>query len=145
MRIASQGLRNHFKHGATGTRLHNIWRDMLKRCESRNPKYGGRGIIVCPAWCDFVAFQTWALTNGYVDHLTIEREDVNGNYEPGNCKWIHQSLQARNRRTTRWIKIEGRRISLAEACELYRIDSGKARYRLAHGWSVEEAFGLESR
>ena len=76
-------------HGGFGTRPYRIWANMLNRC--RNPNvpaykdYGGRGITVCEQWTDFAAFSVWALANGYADNLTIERKDVNGNYEPGNC------------------------------------------------------------
>jgi hypothetical protein len=90
------------KHGGRYTRLYSIWTGMKKRCHYPRHKYfynyGGRGISVCEAWrFDFAAFQQWALANGYAPGLTIDRIDVDGNYEPGNCRWATRSEQEKNK------------------------------------------------
>lgn len=93
-------------HGLTGSRLYRIWSQMKRRCDLPTvrsyPDYGGRGISVCKEWSDsFEVFYDWAINNGYRDDLTIDRENNDGNYEPGNCRWATMKQQAANRRPPR--------------------------------------------
>lgn len=89
------------KHGLkkTNPRLYRIWQCMLNRCRREKDvcfnAYGGRGISVCEQWHSFQAFYEWAMDNGYSDNLTIDRINVDGNYEPSNCQWItmHDNVQ----------------------------------------------------
>lgn len=89
-------------HDESKTRLYSIWEHMKRRCY--NPKaahyaeYGGRGIAVCDEWQSFEPFRDWSLANGYSDELTIERNEVNGNYCPDNCCWATWTEQQRNKR-----------------------------------------------
>jgi hypothetical protein len=111
-------------HGLSKTRIHSIWRKMRDRCNNPNASnysnYGGRGIIVSNSWNNnFMSFYEWAMSNGYDDHLSIERVDVNGNYEPTNCKWITMSEQSRNRRSTKYVVINETEKPLTEWAELY--------------------------
>jgi hypothetical protein len=89
-------------HGQRHTRLYNIWVNMRARCfrtsDPAYPRYGGRGITVCPEWLTFEGFRDWALASGYQEDLTIERQDNDGKYEPGNCIWATYLTQARNQR-----------------------------------------------
>ena len=133
---------NNYKDGRTGTRLYNIWRDMHKRCDDlMNMKYGGRGISVCRSWRKFENFREWAMSHGYADDLTIERNDNNKNYTPNNCSWIPKKQQARNRRNTHWITYRGETKSLAAWCEELNMNYAKVNARLTKlGWTPERAF-----
>lgn len=81
--------------------LYDTWGGMLARCCDTNhpsfPNYGGRGVSVCERWYHFKNF---ALDMGLKPHhdLTLERMDVNGNYELSNCCWETRSNQCVNRR-----------------------------------------------
>ena len=90
------------------TRLYTIWCGMRQRCSNRNrdsyPLYGGKGVRICDAWNDFAGFKAWALSHGYDDTLSIDRINSDGNYEPGNCRWITLSenvARANKNHTTR--------------------------------------------
>lgn len=95
-------------HGLSDSRLYTVWCGVVARCENPAHKsyknYGGRGIKICSEWRnDFTAFHDWALANGYDENAprgqcTIDRIDVNGDYEPNNCRWVTQAEQMKNTR-----------------------------------------------
>ncbi len=89
-------IKKNWRHGDRRIRLYRTWVNMKSRCFRKNHHkykyYGGRGITVCPAWrSNYLIFKEWALANGYADHLTIDRIDNDGNYEPNNCQWLTRS------------------------------------------------------
>ena len=88
-------------------KLRTRWQHMINRCENPNcqdyQNYGGRGISVCDEWKNFSAFEKWALSSGFAPELgsydcTLDRIDVNGNYEPSNCRWVDMKVQQNNKR-----------------------------------------------
>lgn len=131
------------KHGKSNTRLYHIWMRMKQRCyyekSNRYKSYGGRGITVCDEWLnDFQVFYTWAMDNGYRDDLTIERIDVNGNYEPNNCKWSTNLEQQRNTTRNRNITYNGEVHCLSEWCEMLNLDYNKTKSDLNKGLSLQK-------
>lgn len=110
------------KHGQTDSRLHNIWIQMRSRCDKPFNQaygaYGGRGISVCAEWQSFDNFFNWSIKNGYAEDLSIDRVDVNGNYEPGNCRWATRKQQCRNTRSNRLITYCGETHCVAEWAEI---------------------------
>lgn len=90
-------------HGMTGTPTYETWRGMRERCERpdnhRYSSYGGRGIKVCDRWMN--SFENFLADMGErPDGMTLDRIDVNGNYEPGNCKWATDAEQRMNKRNS---------------------------------------------
>ena len=90
------------KHRDCRKKLYVMWQHMKQRCFDTNDSsyqwYGGRGITVCDAWINsYSAFKDFALTHGYKEGLSIERIDVNGNYEPTNVRFISIHEQAKNK------------------------------------------------
>lgn len=84
--------------------LYSRWSGIKRRCLNKNSpaykNYGGRGIKICDEWKNsFESFCSWAITNGYKKELSIDRIDVDGNYEPSNCRWADSSIQSYNQRT----------------------------------------------
>ncbi len=129
-----------YKHGDTGTRLHVIWNCMTYRCSkgSRHKEYnayGGKGIVVCPEWHDYINFKQWALAHGYRDDLTLERMDNNGSYSPSNCIWIPRHEQALNRNNTIYVKVS---LPLKVVCRLYNLSYSSTRIRLSKGQDIQE-------
>ena len=118
---------------------------MKKRCNNprnkRFKRYGERGIKVCAEWSDsFQAFQEWAMENGYANDLSIDRIDVDGNYEPDNCRWIPFAQQQRNTSRSHFVTAMGETKTIAEWAELTGIRQDTIKDRLNKlGWSEEEA------
>lgn len=141
------------------SRLNSIYNGIKNRCNNPNIKgyvnYGGRGISICEEWNNseivkdkkgsyskgYLAFREWALNNGYTDELSIDRIDVNGNYEPSNCRWVTIKVQNNNTRQNNYIEYQGQTKTLAEWCEEIGIKYDTAWQRLyVHHWSVEKVF-----
>jgi hypothetical protein len=138
----------HSTHHMTNTRLFYIWQSMKQRCYDTNcnthKNYGARGISICDEWLnDFICFYNWSIGNGYSDELSIDRIDVDGNYEPSNCRWATRKEQIRNRRNTKYVTHNEETKALPEWCEIYGINYDKAKGRLRLGWSFEKIFEID--
>ena len=125
------------KHGLVKTRVYRIYRHILDRCLNTNhvhyKNYGGRGITICQLWLDdFVNFYNWAIANGYQDGLSIDRIDVNGNYEPDNCRWSSNVEQSNNTRTNKYVTYNNETHTLADWARIIGINPKRIYGKLKH-------------
>lgn len=72
---------------------------------------------LCDEWMDYICFAKWAFRNGYSDNLTIDRIDVNGNYEASNCRWIPMKEQHSNKRNNHFVIVDGEKMTLTQCSE----------------------------
>jgi hypothetical protein len=124
------------------------WSAMVQRCT--NPRsdhwkyYGARGISVCFRWrssANFLADMGPMPAPG----MTIERIDVNGNYEPGNCRWATKEEQRRNMRCSVYVQYRERRMLLMDVIRELGLSSDVVRARLKIGWSLDDALSVPVR
>lgn len=139
------------RHGAYAGRSnrpipeYSVWTSMIQRCENPSSQqfssYGGRGISVCERWHDparFLLDMGPRPGKGY----SLDRIDVNGNYEPGNCRWATAIEQANNKRTNHVLVVEGRALNISEWARETGIFVSTIRERIKRGWSPERAISV---
>lgn len=106
-------------HGRTGTREYWVWKGMISRCDSPSnksyPRYGGRGITVCPEWYDIDRFLRDMGPKPSPSH-SLERVDNDMGYSAENCVWATQAEQVRNTRRTKKVVVAGETICAKDAC-----------------------------
>ncbi len=136
----------YYMHGMKNTPLYKIWASMKIRCQNkcanRYERYGGRGITICHEWTNengFMNFYNWAIKNGYKDGLSLDRINVNGNYEPSNCRWITMKEQQNNKSNNHLLTYNGKTQTISQWEEETGIKYATIYARLKYGWSVERA------
>ena len=136
------------KHGHASRRrpssAYRTWGHMLSRCrDSAVPEYryyGGRGITVCERW---LRFENFLADMGEPPRgKSIERIDVNGNYEPSNCRWATQREQCNNQRRNRRISAGGLTLTLVQWATATGIKRETIAHRLDKGMSPEMALDM---
>lgn len=135
--------RNAVTHGKSGSPAYRSWKAMLARCYNPNfskyQEYGARGITVCERWRH--SFENFFADMGdRPPQMTIDRHpNVNGNYEPSNCRWATAKEQSNNLRRNVIIEFDGRSMTLAQWSEETGIDYSCLFYRFQRGsWTAEE-------
>lgn len=127
-------------HGKARTPVHRAWLSMRDRClrpkSSAFVDYGGRGISICKEWDTFEGF--FADMGDPPEGFTIERVDVNGNYNKQNCRWADRTDQARNRRNCKFFTIEGKKVRAKEVAEILGVKYKTIMARIKYGWTDEE-------
>lgn len=134
------------RHGMSRTPTYKSWLHMVNRCTNSGRDqlwkyYGARGIKVCERWMVFDNF--FADMGERPAGTTIDRVDVNGHYEPGNCRWATFIEQCNNRRTSRVVTFRGQSMTMAQLAKAFGIPIGTMWYRLENGWTVEDAATIE--
>ena len=146
------------KHGMHSEKIYFIYNGMKQRCYNPNnghyKDYGGRGIKICDEWLGengFINFYEWAIKNGYNKEKTkkeqsIDRIDVNGNYEPSNCRWADSVQQGNNQRKTIKVIYRGREYTLRELSDMCGINRNILYGRIVkRNWDVEKAISEKAR
>jgi len=132
------------KHNESKTKLYHVFQCMKDRCFNTNSPlykyYGNRGITICKEWLEnYEAFKAWANANNYKEGLSIDRIDVNGNYEPSNCRWADAKTQNNNLRNNHILTFNGETLTLTQWAEKIGIKTGTLSRRINTGWTVEKA------
>lgn len=124
-------------------RLYSIWNNMRQRCNNHKRAdfkyYGGKGVSVCAEWDDFRNFAKWAIQSGYQNTLTIDRLNLDGNYEPSNCRWIPFEKQRENTTQSRMVSIAGKTQNLKAWCGELGINYYTICQRIHRGMDVKDA------
>jgi len=129
-------------------RTYRSWESLRRRCLNANdpeyPNYGARGIFVCERWLnDFDAFVEDM--GPRPEGTSIERIDVNGNYDKQNCVWATPKQQGRNRRNNVFIEIEGERKTAAEWAEISGVPKNTLHWRLKKGVRGKEILRITEK
>lgn len=122
-------------------RIWQVWNNMHARCykpqRSNYQFYGGKGIRVCERWH---VFQNFVDDMGpRAPGMTLERNKIDQDYSPSNCRWATRAEQNQNRSITRWIEFRGERLCMAVMANKYGKSKENLRDRLKQGWTLEEA------
>jgi hypothetical protein len=129
-------------HGRSHTPIHNIWLAMRRRCslpsDNSYERYGGRGIKVCDRWQVFENFLADMGERPSSKH-SVERENNEGDYEPGNCVWAVKLVQANNTRSNAYYTLDGETLTLAQWARKRGASYKAVHARLNRGWSLERA------
>lgn len=137
-------------NGMSKTRIYQIYRHLINRCYRQKDisykNYGNKGITVCEEWRnDFMSFYNWSMAHDYADDLTIDRIDVNGNYEPSNCRWVNMTVQQNNRTNNRVLEYKGQKKTITEWAKYCGLSYRNLYYRLKNGYTIEEAIEKPKR
>lgn len=144
--VAKKNHRHGMAHRNNTVPEYQTWSDMIKRCENTETAgydhYGARGIIICSRWREsFAAFYTDMGPKPSLQH-SVERKDVDGNYEPSNCKWGTKDEQANNKTSSIWMTVNG---ETQTAKQMWRKHGPKGLSyagflcRLYRGWTHQQA------
>ena len=134
------------RHGMSKTPTYHTWAMMKQRCNNDKghafDRYGGRAIAVCERWQN--SFTAFLEDMGEKpEGMSLDRIDNDGDYCPENCRWATMKEQANNTRRTRYVVVNGKKMLATVVAAMNGISRSTISQRIAHGWSIEQAVGLE--
>lgn len=131
-------------HGLSGTAEHRVWKKMLARCSNQNEnnyeRYGARGVQVCERWRRFENFIADMGQRPSDKHQLDRFPNKTGNYEPGNCRWVTATVNARNKNNNVILTYNGESRCLAEWAEIMGMSTLVLWMRINRlGWPTDKA------
>ena len=141
--IATQKATTHGYTKGNGKRTYDSWLSMKQRCTNTTRIdwhcYGGRGISFCDRWYFFENFLADMGEKPSKDY-SLDRINVDGNYEPSNCRWATRLEQSNNTRSCKWIEFNGERLTQSGWAKRIGAKNPTAiRDRLRMGWTIEKS------
>lgn len=136
------------RHGLSKHPLFRLWNDIKTRCYNQKASgyaiYGGRGIRLSDEWCrEFMPFYEWCVSHGWQKGLDIDREDIDGDYSPTNCRFVTRKVNSNNKRNNRWLEYRGQQIKFQELYDQKAdkyIESTTVFNRIyRYGWDIDDA------
>lgn len=143
--------KSNLKHGDSvrekRSNLYTLWAAMVDRATNKNRKdsiyYSMKGVSICEEWKEYEVFKRWALENGYVEGLSIDRKDNSKGYCPDNCRWIELRDQNKNKTNNRILEYNGRKMIFSDWCREVNVSWNILNNRIKKGMSIGQALGYE--
>lgn len=142
-----KGKKCHYKHGMCNSKTYRAWASMKRRCYRQDDHhygcYGGRGIKVCERWLN--SFENFVCDMGECpEGFSLDRIDVNGDYEPSNCRWTDIYTQSNNKRNNVYLEYKGERKTISVWAKELRINRNTLYSRIhQYKWDIEKAFSVQ--
>lgn len=139
-------MKRNYKHGMYGTPTYKSWAEMKSRCNHPEHSTGHyENVTYCERWESFENFFSDMGTRP--EGTSLDRIDVNGNYEPSNCRWADVFTQENNRKNNVFYELDGEKLTLSQIARKYGISrSNLANKIYLYKWNIEKAlkyFGVE--
>ena len=130
------------RYGIAAHPDYRLWANMKNRCSNPNhpnyQNYGAKGIKVCQRWQSFELFNQDMEDRPTLKH-SIDRIDVEGDYEPTNCRWLTHKEQQNNKRNNKFLTFQKRSQTIAQWSKETGLNHQTISSRLKRGWTIEEA------
>ena len=138
--------RGNLKHGLSRSKLYRTWCGMIRRCHDPSSRQyknsGNRGIIVCDEWRSSVEAFSRFIGQPPSPRHELDRINNDGNYEPGNVRWVTHSRNNRNTRRTTMVVWSGKLMALRDVAEHFGLNFDRVRSHIRRGKTIQEVIGL---